>query len=122
MLCTCGLAMCYICRANITKEKYAHFCQKPHCSHKSCGQCILYTDTIEDDRKAMLEAGIATAAEVATETAAPPSLSNSTGSSGGGTIEKSRIASSSSAVGAVSLGSRSIPAGLDKVQYAARTR
>jgi hypothetical protein len=58
MTCTCGTIICYICRANINKEKYAHFCQTPHCTHQSCKKCLLYSNTIDDDRRAMLEAGM----------------------------------------------------------------
>jgi len=60
MTCTCSWKICYICRKNITKEGYAHFCQAPHCSHKECGKCILFTDSVVDDRQAMKEAGLST--------------------------------------------------------------
>jgi len=50
--------MCYICRADICKEKYDHFCRKPHCKHKDCGECPLFTDAKEDDRRAMQDAGL----------------------------------------------------------------
>jgi len=60
MACVCGAFICYICRADITKEKYAHFCQTPHCTHETCGRCVLFTDSIADDRKAMYEAGVNT--------------------------------------------------------------
>ena len=35
-----------------------HFCQTPHCDHKKCNKCALFTDSVEDDRRAMLEAGM----------------------------------------------------------------
>ena len=60
MTCTCGWKICYICRLNITKEGYAHFCQQAHCTHASCNKCVLFTDTIEDDRRAMKDAGLST--------------------------------------------------------------
>ena len=58
MTCPCGAYVCYICRANISKSKYAHFCQQPHCSHKSCGNCTLYSDSAADDQLAMRDAGL----------------------------------------------------------------
>jgi hypothetical protein len=63
MTCTCGANICYICRNDITVEKYKHFCQTPHCTHEKCGKCLLYTNAVEDDRKAMLEAGVKTMQE-----------------------------------------------------------
>lgn len=65
MTCTCGTMICYICRAKIDKERYAHFCQTPHCNHQSCQKCLLYTDAVEDDRRAMLEAGLKAIKETA---------------------------------------------------------
>jgi len=59
--CSCGAKICYVCRAPI--NGYEHFCQKPHCDHKSCGKCRLYTNDAEDDKRAMREAGITTADE-----------------------------------------------------------
>ncbi len=64
MTCSCGTLICYICRKDITKDGYKHFCQIPHCDHKKCGQCLLYTNSIEDDRRAMLDAGLKTLKEV----------------------------------------------------------
>jgi TRIAD3 protein (E3 ubiquitin-protein ligase RNF216) len=58
MTCTCGTMICYLCRKNVTKEKYGHFCQIPHCQHQNCGKCLLYSNSVDDDRKAMLEAGL----------------------------------------------------------------
>ncbi|CAM9291717.1 unnamed protein product, partial [Ectocarpus fasciculatus] len=58
MTCPCGAYVCYICRANISKTKYAHFCQQPHCNHKSCGHCTLYSDSAADDQLAMRDAGL----------------------------------------------------------------
>ena len=60
MSCTCGKKYCYICREDITKAGYAHFCQKAHCTHKSCNKCVLFTNGIEDDKQAMAEAGLQT--------------------------------------------------------------
>ena len=64
--------MCYLCRANIPQQGnagYTHFCQTPHCQHKGCGKCPLFTDPIEDDRRAMLEAGKAAKAQADLEKA-----------------------------------------------------
>lgn len=58
MVCTCNTFLCYVCRKDITKQGYGHFCQTAHCDHKTCGKCKLYTNTLEDDRQAMLEAGM----------------------------------------------------------------
>ena len=55
----CGTFSCYLCRKLITKKiKYAHFCQKPHCTHKKCNGCPLYSKTTEDDARAVKEAGL----------------------------------------------------------------
>lgn len=58
MTCTCGAILCYICRADISKIGYAHFCQAPHCDHSKCNKCKLFSDSTEDDRIAMYEAGL----------------------------------------------------------------
>ena len=42
MTCSCGAKSCYVCRKDITKEGYNHFCQAAHCQHKSCGKCVLF--------------------------------------------------------------------------------
>ncbi len=47
MTCTCNTLICYICRADVTKVGYAHFCQAAHCDHKTCGKCKLYTNSVE---------------------------------------------------------------------------
>ncbi len=60
MSCKCGAFICYQCRADITKQMYAHFCQQAHCNHKSCRKCTLYSDSVADDRQAMLDAAIKT--------------------------------------------------------------
>lgn len=57
MRCRCNALMCYICRKDITKESYEHFCRTPHCSHESCGMCVLFTDSEFDDAMAVREAG-----------------------------------------------------------------
>ena len=49
---------------DITKTGYNHFCRLPHCNHKSCGNCVLFTNTEEDDRLAMRDAGIKAIEEV----------------------------------------------------------
>ena len=60
MTCTkCGTFSCYICRKEIPKKvKYKHFCQKPHCTHKKCKGCPLYSNSSEDDARAVKEAGL----------------------------------------------------------------
>eukprot|EP01039_Chlorochromonas_danica_P006965 gene6965-7706_t len=67
MTCRCGLLMCYICRADISKTGYQHFCQVPHCTHKDCKKCRLFTNSEEDDRRAMYEAGLKTLEELQKE-------------------------------------------------------
>lgn len=62
MSCPCGRKVCYICRKDITREGYKHFCQVPHCNHSDCGKCLLHTNADQDDERAMREAGV-TAAE-----------------------------------------------------------
>mmetsp|Transcript_10667 Transcript_10667/g.22172 ORF Transcript_10667/g.22172 Transcript_10667/m.22172 type:complete len:111 (+) Transcript_10667:348-680(+) len=62
MTCACRAKMCYVCRkplCHLGNRVYEHFCQVPHCDHKSCGKCRLYTKDEEDDAQAMREAGIA---------------------------------------------------------------
>ena len=59
MSCACGTTSCYMCREQLDRTVgYKHFCQTPHCNHESCGKCPLFTNSIEDDRLAMREAGI----------------------------------------------------------------
>jgi len=38
-----GAIICYVCRADISKMGYQHFCQTAHCTHKSCNKCKLFT-------------------------------------------------------------------------------
>ena len=53
---SCKTLSCYICREALdSKEPYKHFCRTPHCQHKSCGKCVLFTDAKEDDRRARRE-------------------------------------------------------------------
>lgn len=62
MTCPCGVRMCYICQEEVDKkDPYAHFCQKPHCDHKRCKKCTLYSNAEEDDIRAMREAGVGAA-------------------------------------------------------------
>jgi hypothetical protein len=62
MTCRCGAKMCYICSKQLTgNNPYGHFCQTPHCTHKSCKSCTLYSNAEEDDERAMREAGQAAA-------------------------------------------------------------
>ena len=64
MTCSCGAKVCYICRKDITKQNYSHFCQIPHCNHTQCRKCPLFSDALEDDRRAMREAGLQAMAAV----------------------------------------------------------
>lgn len=80
MTCSCGINICYICRKDITKEKYQHFCQTAHCNHKSCNRCRLFTNTIEDDALAMREAGLKALQTV--EETAPGDNSNASAKAG----------------------------------------
>ena len=62
MTCRCGTKMCYICRQELKGQNpYQHFCQVPHCDHKKCGKCTLYSNAEEDDEQAMREAGLSAA-------------------------------------------------------------
>lgn len=67
MTCSCGAFICYCCREDITKQRYEHFCKVPHCRHNNCGKCKLFTDSVEDDRRAMLDAGLKTLKEFEAE-------------------------------------------------------
>ena len=59
MTCACTTIICYVCRGMVEKQVgYKHFCQISNCNHKECGKCPLFTNSIEDDRQAMREAGI----------------------------------------------------------------
>ena len=56
---TCGKFICYICRSEIPVSiGYQHFCQTPHCQHKHCRKCPLYSNAEEDDLRASREAGL----------------------------------------------------------------
>ena len=59
MTCLCGTSSCYICRATI--ESLFHFCSIPGC--QSCRCCHMFTNTMEDDRRVVEEAGSRTLAE-----------------------------------------------------------
>jgi E3 ubiquitin-protein ligase RNF216 len=52
---SCKTQFCYICRQVVAD--YSHFCQTPHCNHASCGKCVLFASTDEDDRQARRDAG-----------------------------------------------------------------
>ena len=62
MKCACGTLFCYICRKSV--KGYDHFCNTPHCTHKKCKKCVLFTKTEEDDALAMREAGLNAASQV----------------------------------------------------------
>mmetsp|Transcript_11166 Transcript_11166/g.20907 ORF Transcript_11166/g.20907 Transcript_11166/m.20907 type:complete len:703 (+) Transcript_11166:80-2188(+) len=56
---TCRKFICYICRSEISVSVgYQHFCQTPHCQHKNCRKCPLYSNAEEDDLRASREAGL----------------------------------------------------------------
>lgn len=67
MTCSCGFKLCYVCRKDINKEQYKHFCQTAHCNHKTCGKCRLFSDSVVDDIQAMKEIGLKTLREVSDE-------------------------------------------------------
>ncbi|KAL7532515.1 hypothetical protein ACHAXR_004680 [Thalassiosira sp. AJA248-18] len=51
MTCSCGCFICYVCRKEIPADvAYKHFCQTPHCQHKTCKKCPLYADTSQIDK------------------------------------------------------------------------
>jgi hypothetical protein len=57
--CVCGYQMCYVCRADIGKEGYRHFCEhfrpsgEGECA-EACGKCDLYK--VEDEEAAVKRA------------------------------------------------------------------
>ncbi|KAG4304377.1 hypothetical protein PORY_002087 [Pneumocystis oryctolagi] len=57
LICQCGYVMCYICRKNIKKESYAHFCDHfrsiPGEKCTECTKCDLYK--VNDDIAAIAE-------------------------------------------------------------------
>lgn len=65
MTCSCGTYICYICRQVITG--YQHFCQKPHCQHKDCNRCPLFSGSGREDGDmvAVREAGMKAVATIA---------------------------------------------------------
>jgi TRIAD3 protein (E3 ubiquitin-protein ligase RNF216) len=65
--CACGTLVCYVCRKAI--KSYSHFCQTPHCTHAECNNCPLWTKAEEDDARAMREAGLQAASQVASTVA-----------------------------------------------------
>ena len=81
MTCNCGYKMCYICRADLTKIGYAHFCSKPHCGHRDCKKCVMYSDSVEDDRLAAREAGLQTIKAIESTVSAVASSSSFSSSS-----------------------------------------
>ncbi|KAI8060579.1 hypothetical protein BC940DRAFT_311660 [Gongronella butleri] len=53
IVCKCGYAMCYVCRKDIGKESYAHFCdhfrgERPGAPCDQCNKCDLYKTDPED--------------------------------------------------------------------------
>lgn len=53
LVCVCGYAMCYICRADVGREGYLHFCQhfraEPGKRCGECERCDLYRDEEEEE-------------------------------------------------------------------------
>ncbi|KAI8637851.1 hypothetical protein BD408DRAFT_423867 [Parasitella parasitica] len=53
IVCRCGYAMCYVCRKDIAKESYSHFCQhfryRPGTKCVQCSKCDLYKTDPEDE-------------------------------------------------------------------------
>lgn len=98
MTCRCGKKMCYICRAEIVplvgvgallpngrpNTGYAHFCETPHCTHADCGKCQLFTSSKEDDLKAVRDAGLEGARELAARVQREQSSASAGGSGDGG--------------------------------------
>ena len=59
MTCACGTLSCYLCRSRVERTVgYKHFCQVSNCKHVKCGRCPLFSDSVDDDRMAMREAGM----------------------------------------------------------------
>jgi hypothetical protein len=56
--CSCGILICYLCKQNIANDGYDHFCNRRGCNHSTCNKCGLYTNTDDDDRIAMRQAGL----------------------------------------------------------------
>jgi hypothetical protein len=52
MTCRCGFHSCYLCRADINKQGYTHFCQhfreRPGMPCTKCAKCFLYQDENTD--------------------------------------------------------------------------
>ncbi|KAL0137965.1 hypothetical protein V8B55DRAFT_1533700 [Mucor lusitanicus] len=53
IVCRCGYTMCYVCRKDIGKESYSHFCQhfrdRPGSKCNQCNKCDLYKTDPEDE-------------------------------------------------------------------------
>lgn len=60
LACVCGYTMCYVCRQEIGKESYTHFCQhfrqRPGESCTECDRCDLYK--VEDEDAMVREAAL----------------------------------------------------------------
>jgi hypothetical protein len=63
----CKTLSCYLCRQEIAN--YKHFCQKFNCRHDSCGKCVLFTNSEQDDKRARREAGLKEQANAGTAAA-----------------------------------------------------
>lgn len=65
LTCVCGYTMCYVCRQEIGKERYAHFCQhfrqKPGEPCTECNKCDLYK--LKDEESMVREAALRAEAE-----------------------------------------------------------
>lgn len=60
LACVCGYTMCYVCRQEIGKESYTHFCQhfrqRPGEPCRECDRCDLYK--VEDEEHMVREAAL----------------------------------------------------------------
>ncbi|KII86479.1 hypothetical protein PLICRDRAFT_114762 [Plicaturopsis crispa FD-325 SS-3] len=63
MVCTCGYKMCYVCRADICDDAYAHFCQHFRPRGGPCTECSACSLFEGEDEDAVIRAAKATAEE-----------------------------------------------------------
>lgn len=61
VVCPCGMAVCYICRRDVSEEKYEHFCQHfkdtPGMPCRTCTKCELFRETDAEDEELAQKAG-----------------------------------------------------------------
>ncbi|KAK9455550.1 hypothetical protein V1511DRAFT_297912 [Dipodascopsis uninucleata] len=79
LVCVCGYAMCYVCRKDIHKEGYQHFCEHfrhiPGSPCTECDKCDLYKT--EDETIAIERAAKEAEAEFVRTSGMPPGLDTS---------------------------------------------